>query len=306
MSLVSALKGVGPSGFGYGSTAEEVTEGVDLSEKNFLLTGCNSGLGMETLRVLSLRGGHIIAAARTEEKALGAISEVSANATPVSCDLSEPESVFNCVKEIKQRGFSLDGIICNAGIMALPTHQQKHGCELQFLTNHIGHFILVTELLGSLSETGRIVIVSSSAHKSAPSEGIMLDNLNGEKWYSPWKAYGHSKLANVIFAKHLSVRLANTRQTANSLHPGVIQTNLGRHMNPIIRVGLTIAKPLFLKNVEQGASTQCYLAANPKAAEISGEYFSDCNLAKTSKQGQDGELAQKLWEASEKIVAGLK
>jgi WW domain-containing oxidoreductase len=302
VSLIAFLKGAGPNGFGYGSTAEEVTRGIDLSGKTFLLTGCNSGLGLETLRVLSLRGGYVIATARTEQKARAAITEVAAAAVPLPCDLAEPDTIRACVARVKQLGRPIDAVICNAGIMALPRLRQRFGYELQFLVNHIGHFMLVTQLVDVLAEAGRVVVVSSNAHKRAHEEGIQLDNLSGKRGYSPWAAYGQSKLANLLFARQLAGRLAGSNRTANALHPGVIRTKLGRHMNPLARAALAAVGPLFLKTVQQGAATQCFLAAHPDVAAVSGRYYADCNPAPTSSRGADDDLAKRLWQVSERIV----
>ncbi len=305
MSLVSMFKGKGPSGFGYGSTAEDVTEGLDLRGKTILLTGCNSGIGKETLRVLVKRGAHVIAAARTLDKAQAACDEVGGETTPVACELSEPASVQACVAAVKALGHPLSAIICNAGIMALPKLHLQHGYELQFFTNHIGHFLLVTSLLDQLAEGGRVVMVSSDAHKGAPKEGIQFDNLDCHRGYSPWANYGQSKLANHLFAKALAKRFEGTQKTANSLHPGVIHTNLARSMNPIARVALSIGAPLVLKSVPEGAATQTYLAVHPAVAGVRGKYFADCNESYTSAQGRDDAMAEKLWETSERIVAEL-
>jgi WW domain-containing oxidoreductase len=297
------FKGKGPSGFGYGSTAEEVTDRLDLSGRTILLTGCNSGIGKETLRVLAKRGAHVIAAARTVDKAQAACDDVGGETTPVACELSEPASVQACAARVTEFGRPLDAIICNAGIMALPALNQKFGYELQFFTNHIGHFILVTSLLDRLADKGRVVMVSSDAHNGAPKEGIQFDNLTGEREYSAWANYGQSKLANLLFANHLAKRLQGTGKTANSLHPGVIHTNLARSMNPIARGALAIAAPLVLKSTGEGAATQCYLAVHPSVEGIAGKYFSDCNVGKSSSRGRDAEMAAKLWDVSEKIVA---
>ncbi len=303
MSLLSMFKGKGPSGFGYGSTAESVTEGLDLSGHTIVLTGCNSGIGKETLRVLTKRGAHVIAAARTVEKAQAACDEAGGETTAVACELSDPASVQACAERVIALGRPLDAIICNAGIMALPTLNQKLGYELQFFTNHIGHFILVTSLLDTLAENGRVVMVSSDAHNGAPKEGIQFDNLSGERGYSAWANYGQSKLANLLFANHLAKRLQGTGKTANSLHPGVIHTNLARSMNPIARGALAIGAPLVLKSVGEGAATTCYLAVHPGVEGMAGKYFSDCNVGKSSSRGRDEEMAAKLWEVSEKIAA---
>lgn len=303
MSLLSLFKGKGPNGFGYGSTAEEVTDGVNLGGQTMLLTGCNSGIGKETLRVLAKRGAHVIGCARTVEKARAACDEVEGETTPLACELSEPASVKACVEEVRQLGRPLSAIVCNAGIMALPKLELKHGYELQFFTNHVGHFSLVTSLLGQLASDGRVVMVSSDAHKGAPSAGIQFDNLDGSRGYSPWANYGQSKLANLLFAKHLARRFEGSGRTANSVHPGVIRTNLARNMNPIARVALSIGEPLVLKTIAEGAATQCYLAAHPGAADVSGKYYADCNEAEPSRHGRDDALAAKLWDVSERIVA---
>ncbi|MBW2628832.1 MAG: SDR family oxidoreductase [Deltaproteobacteria bacterium] len=297
------FKGKGPSGFGYGSTAEEVTDGLDLSGRTILLTGCNSGIGKETLRVLAKRGAHVIAAARTVDKAQAACDDVGVETTPVACELSEPASVQACAERVTELGRPLDAIICNAGIMALPALNQKFGYELQFFTNHIGHFILVTSLLDRLADKGRVVMVSSDAHNGAPKEGIQFDNLTGEREYSAWSNYGQSKLANLLFANHLAKRLEGSGKTANALHPGVIHTNLARSMNPIARGALAIAAPLVLKSTGEGAATQCYLAVHPSVEGVAGKYFSDCNVGKSSSRGRNAEMAAKLWDVSEKIVA---
>ncbi len=305
MSLYELFKSTGPNGFGYGSTAEQVTEGLSLVGKTYLVTGCNSGLGYETMRVLALRGALVVGTARTVEKAKAACDSVRGKTLPMACELSDPTSVRACVAQVKGQGMVLDGIICNAGIMALPKLEQAYGIELQFFTNHVGHFMLVTGLLDQLSATGRVVMLSSSAHTRAPREGIQFDNLSGEKGYGDWKAYGQSKLANMLFAKELTRRFVGTQRTANAVHPGVISTNLGRHMNPVMGALFKAVGPLALKTVPQGAATEVFVAVHPSVAHTSGEYFADCNIAVPRADANDAALAKKLWEVSEKIVAGL-
>lgn len=304
MSLLSRFKQNGPNGFGYGTSAEEVTEGLDLTGRNILLTGCNAGLGKETLRVLGMRGAHVIAAARTRDKAQRACDQAYGETSAVACELSDPGSVLACVAAVRHLGRPLDAIICNAGIMALPELEQSHGYELQFFTNHIGHFILVTSLLGQLRENGRVVVVSSEAHRRCPPEGIQFDNLSGERGYSPLQAYGQSKLANLLFAKELARRLEGTGQTANSLHPGVIATELSRNMNPVAGVAMKLAAPLILKSIPEGAATQCFVATHPQMEGVRGKYFGDCNEWCPNHHGRDQGLAQRLWEVSERIVSG--
>lgn len=304
MSLVTLLKGRGKNGFGGGSTAEEVTAGVDLSGKTYLVTGCNSGLGMETIRVLGLRGAHVVATARSEAVAANALKSVGTTGTPVACDLSEPSSVRACVDKVNGFGQVLDGMICNAGIMALPRLEVKLGLEMQFLVNHMGHFILVTGLVDRLTDTGRVVMLSSSAHQMAK-DGIDFDNLDGKNGYSAWGAYGRSKLANLLFAKQLAKRFEGSTKTANAVHPGVINTNLGRHMSPFMQRAFGVIGPIFLKTAAQGAATQCYVAAHPDTATVSGLYFADCNPKKPKPKAEDAALAARLWKESEAIASRI-
>jgi NAD(P)-dependent dehydrogenase (short-subunit alcohol dehydrogenase family) len=303
MSIYELFTSKGPSGFGYGSTAEQVTAGLSLRGKTMLVTGCNSGLGYETMRVLALRGARVVGTARTVGKAKEACDSVQGETVPVACELSDPASVRACVAAVQGGGLRLDAIICNAGIMALPTLQKAYGYELQFFTNHIGHFILVTGLLDQLTETGRVVMLSSTAHRRAPEGGIQFDNLDGSKGYNDWANYGQSKFANILFARELSRRLAGTERTANAVHPGVIKTNLTRHSS-LASIGFAIAGPLALKSIPQGAATQVYVATHPTLAAVTGRYFADCNLAPTRPDVTDV-LARRLWDVSETIVAGL-
>src|SRR5262249_12714519 len=154
----------GPSGFGYASTAAEVTDGLSLAGQNVLITGCNSGIGQEAMRVIALRGARVVGTARTLEKAERACATVSGATLPLACELADPASVDGCIAALKQADVRLDAIICNAGIMALPELNKAYGYELQFFTNHVGHFMLVTGLLQELTARGRVVMVSSAAH----------------------------------------------------------------------------------------------------------------------------------------------
>lgn len=304
MSIYGWFQGTGGTGFGYNSTADQVAAGLDLSGRTYLLTGCNSGLGLETMRVLTDRGATVIGAARSIEKATAAGALVPGTTIPMACDLSAPESVRAAVAAIRDLP-PLDGIIANAGIMALPKRTLQHGVELQLLTNHVGHFILVTGLLDRLTEDGRVVMVSSSAHHGSYREGIRLDDFAAERGYRDWLAYGQSKLANILFARELARRLP-APQTANALHPGVIPTNLTRHIPSIADTVFQSLGPVVLtKSVPQGAATQTYLAVHPAAATERGTYFVDCNPGRSSRHARSDELAEQLWTRTEEVVAGL-
>jgi WW domain-containing oxidoreductase len=306
MSLAAVLKGKGPNGFGYGTTATEVVAGCDLAGRTMLVTGCNSGLGLETIRALAARGARIIAAARTADKARAACQRDGMNGDflPVACELAEPASIRACIGAVSSAAGPLDAIVCNAGIMAPPTLRQAHGYELQFFTNHVGHFLLVTGLLDRLAPTGRVVVVASNAHRRAPG-GIEFDNLSGARGYSPLRAYGQSKLANILFTRELARRLGSGGRTANCLHPGVIATNLMANVSAVARLALALATPLVLKTAAEGAATQCYLATNPEVAAVTGTYFRDCNPAEPRPTAKDDAMAARLWATSEDIAAKL-
>ena len=176
------------------STAEDVTSGLDLSGLNILITGVNSGLGFESMRVLADRGAHVIGAARTLKKAREACKSVQGKTTPVACELSDMSSVAKCAEKVKALAIPIDRIICNAGIMALPKLQVKNGLEMQFLTNHMGHFLLLSLLQETVKESseGRIVLLSSAAHQLTVKGGINFNNLDGSRGYSAWQFYGQS------------------------------------------------------------------------------------------------------------------
>ena len=305
MGLFSSMQRPGPSGYGASATAEQVTAGLDLSTKTYLVTGCNAGLGMETVRVLALRGARVLALARTLEKAKQVSDPIPGNVVPICCELSEPFSIRAAIQEVRALNIELDAVIANAGIMALPKPERKNGYELQFFTNHVGHFFLVTGLLDQLAANGRVVMVSSAAHEMTYREGIQFDNLSGEKGYSPWKAYGQSKLCNLLLARHLATRLPLPGQTANAIHPGVIATSLMRNMNPLVTIAGRLGSPIFMKTVAQGASTQTYVATHPSLSGMSGKYFANCNEKHSSRYGRDPTLATALWEKTQEIVEGF-
>jgi NAD(P)-dependent dehydrogenase (short-subunit alcohol dehydrogenase family) len=297
-------EGVPLSRFGADSTAEDVTAGLDLSGKTALVTGANSGLGYESMRVLALRGAHVIGTARTMEKATEACASVPGRTTPVALELTDFDSVVNCAARTAELSDGLDILLCNAGVMEVPTAEQINGIERHLITNHLGHFLLTTRLLPQLTAApqGRVVVVASGAYKQAPAAGIEFDNLSGERDYEPRKAYGQSKLANYLFVRELARRLAGTRVTANSLQPGVIMTNLGRYLPWYQLVAAKLIGWTFMKSVEAGAATQVYLATAPALASVSGYFFKDCNPFLPGGNMENDELAAKLWAVSEDLT----
>jgi len=307
MALIALFKRPGPSGFGFASSAEQVSEGVDLRGRTALVTGSNSGLGLETCRVLAKRGARVLALARSESSAQKAASEAGFEVVPVACELGDLGSVRRAVETARARADKIDILIANAGIMALPQRELIHGVEKQLFVNHFGHFTLVTGLLDRLSSDARVVILTSNAHTRAPAGGVDLEDLGMEKGYTPWVAYGQSKTANLLFARQLArrFRAAGEKRRANGVHPGVIATNLTRQMPAVAQWGWALMSPLFLKTIPQGAATQVWAAVHPGAAEVNGEYLSDCNVATSMPYAADMALAARLWEVTEARIAAI-
>ena len=299
--------GVPVSNFDKDSTAEEVTAGLDLTGKVALVTGATSGLGLETMRVLALRGAHVIGTGRTLEKAREACASVPGKTTPVALELERFETVAAAADQVRDLGLPIDMLVCNAGIMALPKLEQVYGLEKHFVVNHLGHFILANRLLPQVKAApqGRVVVVSSYGYVWAPPAGIEFDNLDGKRGYEPNRMYGQSKLANALFAFELARRLQGTGATANAVHPGVINTNLGRHFEAWKRVAARLIGWTFMKSVESGAATSCHVAAAPALAAVSGVYFEDCNpvVPVAGKHMDDVALAGQLWARSEQLTA---
>jgi NAD(P)-dependent dehydrogenase (short-subunit alcohol dehydrogenase family) len=286
------------------STAEQVTDGIDLAGKTIAITGANSGLGYETMRVLALRGAHVIGIARSQEKAEEACRSVKGQTTPMFLDLADWESVVRCAEGIRALNIPLDGLITNAGIMALPELELVNGVEAQFAVNHLGHFILINQLRDTVlaAPQGRFTVLSSAAHSSADN-GIDFDNLDGSKSYDPWEAYGVSKLANALCARELAAQISHTDATANSLHPGVIETNLMQHLPAWQQWGAKYVGWLFFKTIPQGAATSCYVATNPALVDVRGFYFVNCNVDKgDTPYMQDDAMATQLWQVSTELT----
>ncbi|XP_077213240.1 NAD(P)-binding Rossmann-fold superfamily protein [Tasmannia lanceolata] len=316
MGIFSLITGIpGPSGFGSASTAEQVTEGIDASNLTAIVTGGASGIGAETARVLALRGAHVVIAARNIEAANDTKQFIvngnkAARVDVLKLDLSSLKSVRAFVAEFNALDIPLNILINNAGVMFCPYQLSEDGIEMQFATNHLGHFLLTDLLLEKMKNTarvtgteGRIVNLSSIAHVHTYEEVIRFDNLNDQSGYNDKKAYGQSKLANISHANELSRRLQEdgANITANSLHPGLIMTNLMRHSSLLMKV-LRVFTIIFWKSIPQGAATTCYVALHPALKGVTGKYFLDCNEMKPSPLARDTVMAKKLWDFSNKLV----
>ncbi|KAK4833459.1 hypothetical protein QYF36_005453 [Acer negundo] len=316
MGIFSLITGMpGSSGFGSSSTAEDVTHGIDATNLTVLITGGASGIGLETARVLALRGAHVIIAARnmkaaSEAKKLIVEENETARVDVLKLDLASIASVRSFVDKFNSLDLPLNILINNAGIMFCPYQLSDDGIEIQFATNHLGHFLLTNLLLEKMKKTakdtgieGRIVNLSSIAHQYTYKGGIRFDKINKQSSYSDKKAYGQSKLANILHANELSRRFQEegVNITANSVHPGLIMTNLMKHSALLMRF-LKVFSFFIWKNVPQGAATTCYVALHPKLKGVTGKYFIDCNEMPPSSVAKDQTLARNLWEFSNKLV----
>ena len=285
------------------ATAEQVTAGIDLTGKTAVITGVNTGLGYESMRVLALRGAHVLGTTRSAETGRSACAAVVGQATPLVMDLADFDSVVRCADRIAARGLPIDMLICNAGIL-LRGLEQVRGLERQFVVNHLGHFILVNRLLAQVEAAaqGRVVVVGSEAHRRvAARAGIQFDDLTGQH-SAGLTAYGQSKLANGLFAFELARRLEGRRATSNVLHPGVVRTQIARYLAGWQRAAFEAIGALFFKSVAQGAATICYVATDPSLADVSGRYFADCRPVTPSARMLDESLAAKLWAVSEELT----
>jgi len=272
-----------------------------------VITGVNSGLGFESMRVLAARGARVLGLARTQQKADEACARAGGDCKGLPCELSDFESVANCAERIRELGTPVDVLMTNAGIMAPATLRHAHGVEMQFATNHLGHFVLINRLLERLqaAPAARIVILSSAAHNLTVKGGIDFDNLDAAAGYDPWRFYGQSKLANLLSARSLARRLEGSTVSVNAVHPGVIHTNLARDVGGLQSRLMMLAAKLVAKSVGQGAATQCFVATHPSLAGQSGHYYADCRRTGTSRHGKDAALGERLWEQSVELTKGF-
>lgn len=299
------------SKFGYYSTAEKVAAGISMEGKNVIITGCNTGIGLETARVLAKNGANVYMACRDQNKTNAAAElirkEAMGKVEVMELDLSSLESIRKFAGEFNGKNIPLHVLICNAGVMMCPYMKTKDGFENQIGTNHLGHFLLTNLLIQRLKEgaPSRVVVVSSLGHRFS---AIKFDDLQSEKSYSSIGAYGQSKTANILFAQELNKRYSKDGIYANSLHPGTIaSTELARHfyitrmpgvsylISSVEWIGLT-------KTIPMGAATQVYVATAPELERVGGKYFSDSKVATPMAYATDEENAKRLWEVSAQLV----
>jgi NAD(P)-dependent dehydrogenase (short-subunit alcohol dehydrogenase family) len=286
------------------TTTSEVLDGVDLSGKTALVTGASAGLGVETVRALRSAGCEVVGAVRDLDKARPLVGD-----DLIELDLSDLDSVRAAGEQIAKRLPRIDLMINNAGVMATPLGRTKQGFELQLGTNHLGHFVLTNALLPQLVSGSRVVNVSSRGHFRS---GIRWEDphFRDESTYEKWTAYGQSKTANILFAVELDKRLSGQGIHAFALHPGVIMTELSRHLTTddttALRSRLSGEKMVF-KTVEQGAATSVWAATATELEGTGGVYLEDCHVAGPVNEAHtegvmawatDPDEATRLWEWS--------
>ncbi|MDO8732562.1 MAG: SDR family NAD(P)-dependent oxidoreductase [Actinomycetota bacterium] len=309
------------SSFSAASTTDEVLEGVDLTGQRFLVTGVSAGLGVETTRTLLAHGATVVGTARDLTKADRALESVrefiqpGASLEVIEVDLASLASVRRGAEQLLAKGEKFDVVIANAGVMACPYGTTEDGFETQFGTNHLGHFVFVNRVLPLIKSPGRIVLLSSAAHRRAD---VNLEDPGFVTTpYDPWMAYGRSKTANVLFGVALDSRLRDQGIRAAALHPGGIQTELGRHVTPeLIATMRAAATPagapqMQFKTVPQGAATTVWAACVASPDEIGGKFLEDCNVASVNQTDSLGgvkayalnpDTADELWILSERMV----
>jgi NAD(P)-dependent dehydrogenase (short-subunit alcohol dehydrogenase family) len=317
--------------FGATSTTDGVLSGINLRGKRILVTGVSAGLGVETARSLVAHGAQVVGAARDLTKAEAATPHVRKAAAAnggsfelIELDLANLKSVRACADALLAKGESFDVIIANAGVMATPFGHTADGFETQFGTNHLGHFVLVNRMARLTRKGGRLINLSSAGHRYS---NVDLQDPNFEHTpYEPFVAYGRSKTANILFAVAFDKRHRGRGVRAAAVHPGAIQTELGRYAEPgrieklVEQINEQLAAqgrgPFQWKTIPQGAATSVWAGVVAPADEISGRYCEDChvsnivpdNVAVNAISGGvrgyalDPQTAEALWKTSEQMV----
>jgi NAD(P)-dependent dehydrogenase (short-subunit alcohol dehydrogenase family) len=317
--------------FGATSTTDDVLSGVNLKGKRILVTGVSAGLGVETARSLAAHGAQVVGAARGLNKAEAATTQVRKDAAAhggsfelVELDLASLKSVRACADQLLAKGEPLDVVIANAGVMATPFGKTVDGFETQFGTNHLGHFVLVNRIAPLIRKGGRLINLSSSGHRFS---NVDLEDPNFERTpYDPWIAYGRSKTANILFAVAFDKRHRDRGVRAAAVHPGGIQTELSRYVDPshiqkmVEQMNQQLAaegKPPFqFKTIPQGAATSVWATVVGPADEIGGRYCENCHVGNIVPDNAtisaisegvrayalDPNTAEALWKKSEELV----
>jgi len=271
---------------------------MDTKGKVVIITGATSGIGEETVKALAGQGMKLVLPVRNIQKGLALKEEIhkltgNSHVDLMECDLSSLDSVRSFAEAFNEKYDRLDLLINNAGTWEMKRKNSKDGIELTWAVNHLAPFLLTNLLLDKLkaSAPSRVITVSSMAHKAAR---INFKDLEGRRWWNWMSSYSQSKLANVLFTRHLAKKLEGTGVVANCLHPGVVSTHLFDKMPSILHgpMKLVMIPPA------KGAETSIYLATSPEAQKVTGEYFAKMKVAKTSRYARNPHVAEKLWQIS--------
>ncbi len=308
--------------YGSNTTTDEILEGIDLTGKVAIVTGASSGLGAETARALASKGASVTIAARDIARAEATATDIRASTGNVNVDVNElhldkPASVRAFATKFLRNNDSINLLINNAGVMACPLSRTEEGWEMQFATNYLGHFLLTCLLSPALiaGAPARVVNLSSAVHLRS---GIDFDDIHfNNREYDKLVSYGQSKTANILFSIELDRRLKDRGVQANAVHPGIIVTDLGRHMTEEDVAALMAGRPadsppMVFKEVPAGAATSVWAAVAPELEGIGGQYALDCRLVdpENNEPGTDmwaewaqgEELAARLWTATEEML----
>ncbi|HZN14567.1 MAG TPA: SDR family oxidoreductase [Acidimicrobiales bacterium] len=281
----------------------------DMNGKTVIVTGGNSGIGLETAVALARAGADVVITARDAERGKQAVADIKQRSGSdavdlVLFDLGSLESTRAGAAELLDRCPRIDVLVNNAGVVLTDRRETVDGFESTFAINHLGPFLLTSRLLDRIkaSAPSRIVNVASTAHRGAR-KGLDYDDLQNSKNYKGMRVYSQSKLANILFTNELARRLEGTGVTVNSLHPGTVRTGYGRDGDStgMLRIGIAIGSRFFL-SPEKGAATSVYLASSPDVAGVTGEYFVKQKVKRPTAAARDADAARRLWEASEELV----
>jgi len=314
------MSNIDRTAFGADTTTDDVLEGIDLTGKLALVTGGSSGIGVETARALASKGAQVVITARNMPKGETIVQEIQTSTGNDAIEVMELElSSFVSIRAFSEKFLAkhsrLDILINNAGIMACPFEKTEDGFEMQFGTNHLGHFLLTGLLTPALvkADSARIVLLSSRGHQFSP---VAFEDINFEQRdYDKWVSYGQSKTANILHAVELERRLGPRGVHAYAVHPGAIQTELSRHMDEADweMVHSRVSSGEFkVKTIPAGAATSVYAASAPELEGSGGFYLYDCHIAEVNDDGSildgvrsyalDPESAKRLWTISEEMV----
>ena len=278
---------------------------VNMAEKVCLVTGGNSGIGKSVALGLAKMGATVVVVSRNKEKGETAVTDIveksgNKNVELIQADMSSQNSIHQLVNEFRARHEKLHLLINNAGVYLTKRSETEDGLESTFAVNHLGPFLLTSLLVDILkaSAPSRIVNVTSDAHKGAR---VNFDDLQGERKFSGWQAYGQSKLAMILYTRGLAKKLEGTGVTVNSAHPGVVRTNFAKNNGGLVMLGFRFLGMFFI-SPESAAKRILYVATSPDLEGVTGKYFTKMHEVKSSQESYDDDSARRLWQISEQLT----